>query len=87
MPTVLHVRQLRIAIYLNDHGPPHVHVIGANGEAKIKLGGVREKPSITENDGLKKNDPVLALEVIDWEQVLLRRKWKEIHRGFKVDRR
>jgi len=81
MPTVLRIRQLRIAIYLNDHGPPHVHVIGKNCHAKIKFGGAGEKPSIVENNGLREKEPALALEMIESEQWLLRRRWREIHGG------
>jgi hypothetical protein len=28
VPTVLTIRNIRVAIYSNDHPPPHVHAIG-----------------------------------------------------------
>ncbi len=37
MPTVLRVDGLRVTIYPNDHPPPHVHVVGAKGEAVFLL--------------------------------------------------
>jgi hypothetical protein len=37
MPTILRYRGLRIMIYLNDHAPPHVHVVGADAHAKFDL--------------------------------------------------
>jgi hypothetical protein len=37
MVTVLRAGSLRVVIYVNDHAPAHVHVIG-DGEAKITLG-------------------------------------------------
>jgi hypothetical protein len=37
MPTILRIDGLRVTIYPNDHPPPHVHVIGAKGEAVILL--------------------------------------------------
>jgi hypothetical protein len=37
MPTVLRIDGLRVTIYPNAHPPPHVHVIGAKGEAVILL--------------------------------------------------
>ena len=37
MPTLLRTGRLRVTIYPNDHPPPHVHVIGANGEAVFLL--------------------------------------------------
>ena len=38
MPTVLSVfKGWRVVIYLNDHLPPHVHVIGAGEHARLEL--------------------------------------------------
>ena len=37
MPTVYRFRGLRVAIYLNDHRPAHVHVIGNGCEAVFDL--------------------------------------------------
>jgi hypothetical protein len=37
MPTILRFRGLRIMIYLNDHAPPHVHVVDADRHAKFDL--------------------------------------------------
>jgi len=37
MPTALRIGGLRVPIYPNDHPPPHVHVIGAKGEAVFLL--------------------------------------------------
>jgi hypothetical protein len=37
MPTILRISGLRLTIYPNDHPPPHVHVIGAKGEAVFLL--------------------------------------------------
>lgn len=37
MPTILRIGGLRVTIYPNDHPPPHVHVIGAKGEAVFLL--------------------------------------------------
>jgi hypothetical protein len=44
MVTVHRAYGFRFVIFLNDHSPPHVHVFGHGGEAKILLegpGGVR----------------------------------------------
>jgi hypothetical protein len=38
MPIVHRAGNLRFMIYLEDHGPPHVHVFSAGAEAKILLG-------------------------------------------------
>jgi hypothetical protein len=37
MPTILRIAGLRVTIYPNDHPPPHVHVVGAGGEAIFLL--------------------------------------------------
>lgn len=37
MPTILRIGGLRVAIYPNDHPPPHVHILGAKGEAVFFL--------------------------------------------------
>ena len=37
MPTVLRLDALRVTIYPNDHPPPQVHVVGAQGEAVFLL--------------------------------------------------
>ena len=81
MPTVVRIGKLRIAIYLNDHGSAHVHVIGAGGEAKINLGARGRKPRLVVNNGMTQADLAVALRVVDAEGSLLRRKWREIHGG------
>lgn len=52
-------------IYLNDHSPPHVHVIGPEGEAKIELGSGRSKPRLSRNDGSSAKDLAAALAAVD----------------------
>jgi Domain of unknown function (DUF4160) len=79
MPTVLRVGSLRIVIYPNDHSPPHVHVTGPDGEAKIELGDSRVKPRIAQNEGLMAKQLAAVLKVIDDERELLHSKWREIH--------
>ena len=37
MPTVLRIDVLRVTVYPNDHPPPHIHVVGAKGEAVFLL--------------------------------------------------
>jgi len=38
VPTVLTIRNIRVAIYANDHPPPHVHAIRRDGGmAKFEL--------------------------------------------------
>ena len=37
MVTVHRAFGFRFVIFTNDHSPPHVHIVGHNGEAKILL--------------------------------------------------
>ena len=38
MPTILTLRNIRVAIYSNDHPPPHVHAVRRGGAlAKLEL--------------------------------------------------
>jgi hypothetical protein len=42
----LRYQNLRLVIYPNDHGPPHVHVVGPGFEVKVNLEGeIRLGPS------------------------------------------
>ena len=79
MPTILRFRGLRVVIYSDDHWPPHVHVIGADREAKIALGGEGQRPSLVVNEGLSRREVALALVEIDRNRALLMQRWREIH--------
>ncbi|HEY2463083.1 MAG TPA: DUF4160 domain-containing protein [Steroidobacteraceae bacterium] len=79
MPTILSFGRLRVLIYLNDHPPPHVHVIGAGSEARIALGGEGERASLITNKGLSKRELKKALAKIDENRALLLQRWREIH--------
>jgi hypothetical protein len=37
MPTIMRHEGYRVVVYPNDHGPAHVHVIGADNEAVFEL--------------------------------------------------
>ena len=46
MPTVHRAGNLRFVVFLDDHGPPHVHVFSAGGEAKLLLGEADGRPAL-----------------------------------------
>lgn len=52
MPTVARLDGLRVVIFPNDHGPAHVHVVGAGGEAVFKLCCPGGPPQIRQCRGL-----------------------------------
>ncbi len=79
MPTILRVRGLRVVIYMNDHRPPHVHILGQRREAKVALGAEGERPSVVYNEGLSRGELADALVEIDRNRGLLMQRWREIH--------
>lgn len=79
MATIFRVRGLRFVIYSNDHPPPHIHVIGADREARIALGDGRCSPSVITNDGLSRGELAVALFETNLHGELLLRRWREIH--------
>ena len=63
MPTVLRLRGLRVTLYPNDHPPPHVHVLGAKGEAVFLLNCPSGPATLRENFGF--NGPELRRAAAD----------------------
>ena len=78
MIVLLRASGLRVVIYVDDHPPPHVHVIG-DGEAKIRLVGADGRPEVIETYGMKIGDLRKALNAIEADQVLLLEAWRKIH--------
>ena len=81
MPTILRLEGLRIMIYVNDHPPPHVHVIKAGAQARIALGSDAGRASLIANDGLSRRELAVAIEAVDQNRPLLLQRWREIHGG------
>jgi hypothetical protein len=79
MATILRIRGLRVVIYVNDHYPPHVHVIGPGREARIALGDEREHPWLMTNEVLSRRQVAAALMKISENRDLLIQRWREIH--------
>lgn len=77
MPTVLREDGFNFRIYFNDHSPPHVHVLKAEGEAKISIED--EVPYLLSNDRMKLKDIRQALIIAYRHQARLLECWREIH--------
>lgn len=54
MPTVLRLGALRIVVYLNDHWPAHVPVIGQGNEAVFELNRPPGDVTLRENFGFSR---------------------------------
>ncbi len=75
MPTVLRTSGLSVRMYFNDHGPPHVHVIGASGEARIGLLPV----TVLSLTRMKRPEAARAKWIVMQNRELLLTKWIELH--------
>lgn len=80
MPTVLTIRNIRVAIYSNDHRPPHVHAIGRGGAlAKLELNCPHGPVTLVGQAGFR---PAVIAEIGNAVAVNLPAicaKWKAIH--------
>jgi hypothetical protein len=79
MPTVLRVGSLRVAIYPNDHGPAHVHVISADEEAVFILHCPSGPPELRDNYGFKQIDVSTIIDALTKALTALCQEWSQIH--------
>ena len=75
MPTVHRAAGLRLVIYVDDHPPPHIHVEGKGGYAKIAIDG----PVLVWNRGVARSDMKIALDAVTSKRNQLLQAWTEIH--------
>jgi len=78
MVTAHRAHGFRFVIFPNDHSPPHVHVFGQGGEAKIVLEG----PSGIRLDwvvGISGGDLRRVMQEVRRERERLIAKWRAIH--------
>ena len=75
---MLRAHGLRVVIFVNDHPPAHVHVIG-DGEAKINLLNSRGVPELVWVDGMSRGDIRHAVRVVIEQQAFLLARWEDIH--------
>lgn len=75
MGTVAIFRNVRIVIYSNDHGPPHVHAIGPGVEAVFLI----ETLEIRFNDGFGPSTLFRLRQFLGERREALLEAWYEIH--------
>ena len=78
MVTVHREAGFRFIIFVDDHEPAHVHVVG-DGKAKINLVGPDGKPELIYNDGLKAGDLRKAMLIVAEQQEAMLERWDEYH--------
>jgi hypothetical protein len=62
-----------------EHGPPHVHVFNADGEAKVSIGDVDEAPALLLVVGMRRRDAVRALRIVEERQETFLARWRDYH--------
>jgi hypothetical protein len=71
MPVIARLRYCLIAMYFDDHNPPHFHILGNDGrEALVRLGDLAVLKGNVERGALK--------EALDWaaaNEAFLRETW------------
>jgi hypothetical protein len=77
VPTVLTVRNIRVAIYSNDHPPPHVHAVRRDGaRATFGLNGPVVLPG---QAGFRAADIAEVGRAVAAELPAVCAKWRAIH--------
>lgn len=79
VPTVLRFRGLRVVIYLNDHRPAHVHVIGRGSEAVFRLNCPVGPVDLRENYGFSRREIKRIQLVLTSRLSELCEAWENIH--------
>ena len=72
MPTLLNQDGFKFFFYANEHDPRHIHVMNANGHAKIELGTLR-----VVRKNISPHDLRRALEIARDHNSEFERKWDE----------
>jgi hypothetical protein len=79
MPTILRFGGLRVAGYLNDHRPAHVHVIGRGSEAVFNLNCTAGPVRLRENYGFSRAEISRIAKTLAKHLTELCRAWERIH--------
>ncbi len=79
MPTVLRIGALRVVVYLNDHRPAHVHVIGQGNEAVFELDRPQQSVALRENYGFARRTIAAIQRALNANLGLLLTEWERIH--------
>ena len=78
MPKVAEIDGLKVVIYLNDHRPSHVHVIG-DCEAVFRLNCPNGPPELRENYGFSSRDVKRIKAALKSNIAHLSAEWSRIH--------
>ena len=76
MPTLMTIYDVRVVIYLNDHRPAHVHLLGHDREAVLDLHCPGGPPALRENFGFSRNELRRLVNVVATNVAVLCAKWR-----------
>ncbi|HEY2611677.1 MAG TPA: DUF4160 domain-containing protein [Reyranella sp.] len=79
MPTVHRAGNLRFVVFIDDHGPPHVHVFAGGGEAKLLLGAPGGRPSLVWARGFDRASLRRAMSETLARRAKLMAAWRRVH--------
>lgn len=79
MPTILRFAGLRVVIYINDHRPAHVHVIGNGCEAVFQIRCRVGQISLRENYGFRRPELTRIENELEVQLDKICREWEKIH--------
>jgi uncharacterized protein DUF4160 len=73
MPELFRLFGIRFFFFSNEHLPIHVHIENADGDAKFEINPVK----LINNNGMKNKDLKLAESIIEENEELIEKRWKE----------
>ena len=79
MPTVLRLGGLRVVVYLNDHRPAHIHVMGKGHEAVFELNCPEGSVALRENYGFARREIAVIERALVRNLAVLLAAWERIH--------
>jgi hypothetical protein len=79
MPTIQFVSGFRVMILTNDHPPPHVHVVGSGGHAKVQLDCVNGRAELLWFESISRSDLRRIIEAVESSIERLCTEWGKFH--------
>lgn len=76
MPVVMRIAGYCVVIFSNDHRPPHVHIIGADGQAVVSL---ETAPCLLRLEGMSDREGLKLAKAISPHVQTLLKEWEAIH--------
>jgi hypothetical protein len=80
MPTVARVRNVRVAIYANDHPPPHVHAIRRDGAwARLALNCPNGPVTLNDQSDFRRTEIIEIGKTVAANLAPICELWRRMH--------